>query len=416
MDISIIVIGDELLIGQVTDTNSGWIARHITPYGWKVKTVRVVTDDADDIKHAIGEAFAQTDVILMTGGLGPTKDDITKQTLCDYFGGDLVLDEATRQNVNMIFEKRHLVMNELTARQAMVPTSCRVIQNEVGTAPLMWFEHDGKVLVSMPGVPHETETMMERAVIPQLIKHFNSNVDIEYRTFVVIDYTESALAGKLDVFERNLPPHIHLAYLPRPGIIRLRLSGIHPDKQLLEADMARQSALLHEILGEAIICDGDHTLPEIIGNMLKQKGLTLSTAESCTGGNIAHVITEVPGSSEYFVGSVVSYCNRVKHDLLAVPQEVLDTAGAVSEPTVAQMVRGVSSLLSTDCAVSTSGIAGPGGGTAEKPVGTVWMAAKCGNEVATFCGHFPGNRSRVIDRATTEVLKLLLKLLRKCGQ
>lgn len=414
MDISIIVIGDELLIGQVTDTNSGWIARHITPYGWKVKTVRVVADDADDIKHAISESFAQTDVILMTGGLGPTKDDITKQTLCDYFGGELVLDEATRQNVNMIFEKRHLVMNELTARQAMVPSSCRVIQNEVGTAPLMWFEHDGKVLVSMPGVPHETETMMERAVIPQLIKHFNSNVDIEYRTFVVIDYTESALAGKLDDFERNLPPYIHLAYLPRPGIIRLRLSGIHANQQQLETDMARQSGLLHDILGEAIICDGDLTLPEIIGNMLKQKGLTLSTAESCTGGNIAHVITEVPGSSEYFVGSVVSYCNRVKHDLLAVPQDVLDTAGAVSEPTVAQMVRGVSSLLSTDCAVSTSGIAGPGGGTAEKPVGTVWMAAKCGNEVSTFCGQFPGNRSRVIDRATTEVLKLLLKLLRKC--
>lgn len=414
MDISIIVIGDELLIGQVTDTNSGWIARHITPYGWKVKTVRVVADDADDIKHAISESFAQTDVILMTGGLGPTKDDITKQTLCDYFGGELVLDEATRQNVNMIFEKRHLVMNELTARQAMVPSSCRVIQNEVGTAPLMWFEHDGKVLVSMPGVPHETETMMERAVIPQLIKHFNSNVDIEYRTFVVIDYTESALAGKLDDFERNLPPFIHLAYLPRPGIIRLRLSGIHPNQQLLETNMARQSAMLHDILGEAIICDGDHTLPEIMGNMLKQKGLTLSTAESCTGGNIAHVITEVPGSSEYFVGSVVSYCNKVKHDLLAVPQDVLDTAGAVSEPSVAQMVRGVSSLLSTDCAVSTSGIAGPGGGTAQKPVGTVWMAAKCGNEVVTFCGHFPGNRSRVIDRATTEVLKLLLKLLRKC--
>ncbi len=413
MDISIIVIGDELLIGQVTDTNSGWIARHITPYGWKVKTVRVVADDAEDIKRAINESFAQTDVILMTGGLGPTKDDITRQTLCDYFGGELVLDEATRQNVNMIFEKRHLVMNELTARQAMVPTSCRVIQNEVGTAPLMWFERDGKVLVSMPGVPHETETMMERAVIPQLIKHFNSNVDIEYRTFVVIDYTESALAGKLDSFERNLPPYIHLAYLPRPGIIRLRLSGIHPDKQTLEADMARQSALLHDVLGDAIISDGDNTLPEIIGDMLRQRGLTLSTAESCTGGNIAHVITEVAGSSEYFVGSVVSYCNRVKHDLLAVPQDVLDTAGAVSEPTVAQMVRGVSSLLSTDCAVATSGIAGPGGGTAEKPVGTVWMAAKCGNEVTTFCGHFPGNRSRVIGRATTEVLKMLLKLLRK---
>lgn len=413
MDVSIIVIGDELLIGQVTDTNSGWIARHITPYGWKVKSVRVVADVSADIRAAIDESFAQTDVVLMTGGLGPTKDDITKPTLCDYFGGELVLDEATRQNVNKIFEKRHLVMNDLTARQALVPTSCRVIQNEVGTAPIMWFERNGKVLVSMPGVPHETETMMQRAVIPQLLKHFNSDVDIEYSTFVVIDYTESALAGKLDDFERNLPAFIHLAYLPRPGIIRLRLSGVHTDRAILEVEMERSTQLLHDILGDAIICDGDHTLPEIIGNILRKKNLTLSTAESCTGGNIAHVITEVPGSSEYFVGSVVSYCNRVKHQLLNVPDEVLNTAGAVSEPTVTQMVRGVSALLNTDCAVSTSGIAGPGGGTPDKPVGTVWMAAKCGDDVVTGCGHFPGDRGRVINRATTEVLKMLLKLLRK---
>ena len=413
MDVSIIVIGDELLIGQVVDTNSGWIARHLSPYGWKVKNVRVVADAADDIMHAIDESMAQTDVVLMTGGLGPTKDDITKQVLCDYFGGTLVLDEATQQNVNRIFEKRHLTMNNLTAQQAMVPTSCRVIQNEVGTAPLMWFERDGKVLVSMPGVPHETETMMERAVIPQLLKHFESDVDIEYRTFVVIDYTESEVAEKLDDFERQLPPYIHLAYLPKAGILRLRLTGVWTDRNQLVYSIEAQSRKLHEILGDAIICDGDHTLPEIIGSMLREKGLTMSTAESCTGGNIAHVITEVPGSSEYFIGSVVSYCNEVKNKLLNVPAEVLNTVGAVSEPTVKQMSCGVSALLGTDCAVSTSGIAGPGGGTPDKPVGTVWMAAKCGDEVVTCCGHFPGNRSRVIDRATTEVLKMLLKLLRK---
>lgn len=416
MEVSIIAIGDELLIGQVTDTNSGWIARHLTPFGWKVKSVRVVADDRQEIGKAVTEAMAQTDVVLMTGGLGPTKDDITKQTLCDYFGGTLVLDEATRENVGKVFERRHLTMNSLTASQAMVPSCCRVIQNEVGTAPIMWFERDGKVLVSMPGVPHETATMMQRAVIPQLIKRFSSDVDIEHRTFVVIDYTESDLAIALSDFENSLPQGIHLAYLPKPGIIRLRLSGMSHSKERLSAQMDSLTERLHATLGDAIVCDGDHSLPEVIGQMLRERGLTLASAESCTGGNIAHVITEVPGSSEYFVGTVVSYCNRIKHQLLGVPGEVLDTVGAVSEPTVAQMVRGACQLLGTDCAVSTSGIAGPGGGTPDKPVGTVWMAAKCGDRVVTHCAHLPGDRSRVIDRATTEVLKMLLKLLRESGK
>ncbi|MCH4155725.1 MAG: CinA family nicotinamide mononucleotide deamidase-related protein [Muribaculaceae bacterium] len=412
MDVSIIAIGDELLIGQVTDTNSGWIARHLSPLGWNVHTVRVVADDSEEIFKAIDESFAETNIVLCTGGLGPTKDDITKPTLCRYFGGELVYDEATARNVQEVVDTRHLKMNPLTAAQANVPSSCRVIQNKVGTAPLMWFEKDGKVLVSMPGVPFETETMMELEVIPQLLKHFSVNDHIVYRTFIVIDYSESVLAIKLDEFERQMPDYIHLAYLPKPGVIRLRLTGTSKDEAKIIADMDRLSAQLHDILGDAIVCSEDKSLSEILGIKLREKGLTVASAESCTGGNIAHQITEIAGSSEYFVGTVVSYCNRVKNALLKVPNEILDTVGAVSQETAEQMSRGVSELLGTDCAMSTTGIAGPGGAEPGKPVGTVWIAAKYGDKLVSECFHFPGSRDRVIDRATTTAIIMLLKLLK----
>lgn len=411
MKYSIIAIGDELLIGQVTDTNSGWIARHLTPYGWENYGVRVIADDAQTITQAIDEAFAHTDVILMTGGLGPTKDDITKPALCSYFGGELVYDEVTAANVLQVMQKRNLKVNEYTRLQAMVPTSCRVIQNEVGTAPIMWFEHEGKVLVSMPGVPHETETMMQRAVIPQLLKRFNRDEVIEFRTFIIMGIIESELAMRLDHFERNLPSGLHLAYLPQPGLMRLRLTGISADGEVLKAQMVQQEQLLREELGNAIIADQDIPLSAILGKKLREHGLTLATAESCTGGNIAHVITEVPGCSDYFKGSVVSYSNDVKSNVLTVSQDVLATEGAVSQPVVEQMVKGVCELLNTDCAVATSGIAGPDGGTPEKPVGTVWMAAKCRDKVISQIKRLPGDRHRIIDRATTEVLLLLLKIL-----
>ena len=412
MQYSTIVIGDELLIGQVTDTNSGWIARHLSPLGWEAKSVKVIADDADEIFRAIDEAFAVTDVVLMTGGLGPTKDDITKATLCRYFGGEMVLNEDVKRNVYAQFERRGIAMNRLTAGQAMVPSSCRVIQNEVGTAPIMWFESDNKVLVSMPGVPFETQTMMQRTVIPQLLKHFNSDVDIEYRTFIVIDHAESALAEKLDEYEQQLPAYIHLAYLPNQGIIKLRLTGAHHDPQVIADDMEQQSKKLHKILGKSIIADGDKPLAQIVGERLRELNLTLSTAESCTGGNVAHVITQIAGSSDYFMGSVVSYSNDVKHRVLGVDNTILDTCGAVSQPVVEQMAHGVSQLCRTHCAVATSGVAGPGGGTPDKPVGTVWMAAKVGDIVMSRCMYLPGDRSQVIERATTQVLIMLLKMLR----
>ena len=387
MKYSIIAIGDELLIGQVTDTNSGWIARHMTPRGWEVNTVQVVPDDAEQIALAIDRAFAQTDVVLMTGGLGPTKDDITKPTLCRYFGGEMVLDEAVEANVRQVMERRHLKLNEYTRLQAMVPSSCRVIQNEVGTAPLMWFERDGKVLVSMPGVPFELQGMMERAVIPQLLARFNDGEDIEFRTFVVTGIIESALAMRLDEFERNMPHGIHLAYLPEGGIIRLRLTGSSTDARQINDDMERLSRELHEILGGHIIADGDKRLPEILGDRLRERGLTLATAESCTGAN------------------------EVKMSLLGVSEQDIIDHGVVSEPVVRQMAEGACRAIGTDCAIATSGIAGPGGGTPTKPVGTVWMAAKCGDKVVTQVKQLPGDRDRVITRATLEAQLLLLSLL-----
>ena len=412
MLLSIIVIGDELLIGQIADTNSGWIARHMNPLGWKVNSVRTVADDADQIKKAINDAFAESDLVLTTGGLGPTKDDITKQTMLELFGGTMVHDVATEKNVLEVVEKRHLKINPLTAHQADIPSSCRVIQNKVGTAPIMWFEKDSKVLVSMPGVPFETEIMMEKEIIPQIKAHFNPEEEIQHRTFVVIDYSESVLAMKLEKFEEGIPPFIKLAYLPRPGIIRLRLTGISKNINLLNSEMDRLSNELKDIIGKDIVSYEDCPLEEILGNVLREKKLTLSTAESCTGGNIAHMITEIAGSSDYFKGSVVSYSNEVKMKVLGVPVDILDSVGAVSEETVKCMANGVSQLMNTDCAIATSGIAGPTGAVEGKPVGTVWMAIKTTKGTFAQLLHLPGNRERVIDRASMEAIKFLLKSIR----
>ena len=411
MNYSIIVVGDEILIGQVQDTNSGFIARQLTPFGWQAVSIRTVADDGQAIFDAIDEGFAHSDVILMTGGLGPTKDDITKPTLCRYFGGELVYDEVTARNVEQIVAGRRLKLNDYTRAQAMVPSSCRVIQNQCGTAPLMWFERDGKVLVSMPGVPYETETMLVREVIPQLMAHFHHDVDIEFRHLMVTGIIESALAMTLDEWERRLPQGIHLAYLPQPGIIHLRLTGQSSDKQWLTGEMDRLVNELHQILGDHIVCDENLPLAGIIGNILRRRGLTMATAESCTGGNIAHEITAIAGSSDYFVGGVVSYHRDVKQNQLGVSASDIDTYGVVSQTVAEQMATGVCRLLGTDCAVATTGVAGPGGGTPDTPVGTVWMAAKCGDKIISQCKHIPGHRQRVIARATNDALLLLLTIL-----
>ena len=413
MDISVIAIGDELLIGQVVDTNSGTIARELAPDGWDIKSIRIVGDNADDIKNAITLAMSETDVVITTGGLGPTKDDITKQTLCDYFGGELIYDKSVEKNVLEVVAKRSLKINPLTAAQAYVPSSCRVIQNKVGTAPLMWFEKDGKVLVSMPGVPFEMEEMLKTEVFPQLKRHFPRHDSLEYRTFIIIGYSESVLAQKLEEFENSLPKGIHLAYLPKPGIMRLRLTGTGDDKSELSGKINELSDRLCEILGNSIICKEDKMPAEILGDILRKQGKTLATAESCTGGNIAHEITTISGSSEYYKGSVISYANSAKENLLGVNAADIDCHGAVSEEVVRQMAEGAAKILQTDCAIATSGIAGPTGGTDDKPVGTVWIAVTNGGETTAKIFHFAGNRTRVINHATTMAEIMLITQLTK---
>ena len=413
MNVEIIVIGDELLIGQVTDTNSGWIARELNHIGWEVTEITTVRDRSREITDALNSSFGRVDVVLMTGGLGPTKDDITKQTLCDYFGGKLVFDESVFANVEAIFRRRKLTMNDSTRNQAYVPNMCTVIQHPVGTAPVMWFERNGKVLVSMPGVPTEMKTVMKEVVISRLREYFQDHSSILHRTCLVKDFTESRLSETLSDFEAQLPACIKLAYLPTPGVIRLRLTARGDEESYLQKIIDDEFFKLRTILGSHLFCGSDTTLAGALGSILAERGETLATAESCTGGNIAHEITRIAGSSVYFKGSVVAYSNEVKTRVLNVSSEILSGFGAVSRETVLQMVSGVQRLLSSDCAIATSGIAGPGGGSVEKPVGTVWIAVRYGerSEVECFC--FEGDREQVIARATQSALLMLIQLMTK---
>ena len=413
MNVEIIVIGDELLIGQVTDTNSGWIARELNHIGWEVTEITTVRDRSREITDALNSSFGRVDVVLMTGGLGPTKDDITKQTLCDYFGGKLVFDESVFANVEAIFRRRKLTMNDSTRNQAYVPNVCTVIQNPVGTAPVMWFERNGKVLVSMPGVPTEMKTVMKEVVISRLREYFRDHSSILHRTCLVKDFTESRLSETLSDFEAQLPACIKLAYLPTPGVIRLRLTARGDEESYLQKIIDDEFFKLRTILGSHLFCGSDTTLAGALGSILTERGETLATAESCTGGNIAHEITRVAGSSAYFKGSVVAYSNEVKIRVLNVSSETLSGFGAVSRETVLQMVSGVQRLLSSDCAIATSGIAGPGGGSVEKPIGTVWIAVRYGERSEAECFCFEGDREQVIACATQSALLMFIPLMKK---
>lgn len=413
MNLSVIAIGDELLIGQVVDTNSGDIARHIAPYGWKIADVQVVADDEQSITRAIERAFQVSPVVITTGGLGPTKDDITKQVLCRIFGGSLQQDPKVLANVIEVVGKRGLKLNDLTAAQAMVPSSCTVIQNVVGTAPIMWFEKaDGKILVAMPGVPFETRQMFRSQVFPRLCQRFSSHVAIEHRTIIVADISESQLATELAPWEESLPSYLHLAYLPKPGIIRLRLDGAHPDAKFLAGQIRLAHSQLLELVSDHLLADGDLTPAEILLDALRQSELTVATAESCTGGNIAAAITAIPGSSEAMNGGIVAYSNDAKVRILGVDPTDIATHGAVSIPVVEQMARGAQRTCKANIAMATSGIAGPGGGTPQKPVGTVCIAVATPDAVVSHTFHFPGSRQRVVDRAVTTALIMAIKAVR----
>ena len=406
----LITLGDELLIGQVVDTNSAWMGRELNNIGIEVLRIVSVRDREEEILEAIDNAMKRVNIVLVTGGLGPTKDDITKQTLCKYFNTELIFSEEVFENVKRVLAGK-IPMNKLNKGQAMVPKNCTVINNPVGSASVSWFERDGKVLVSMPGVPQEMTTVMAESVLPKLHERFQTDV-IMHQTFLVQHYPESVLAEKLEAWEVALPDCIKLAYLPKLGIIRMRLTGRGHDRKEVETLLNREKAKLETILGEDIFSEEDTPLEVIIGELLKKRKLTVSTAESCTGGSIAERLTSIAGSSEYFKGSIVAYSNEVKKDLLYVSSETLEKYGAVSEETVIEMVKGAMKALKTDCAVATSGIAGPGGGTPEKPVGTVWIAAGYKNEIRTYKQETNRGRAMNIERAGNNALLMLRDLLK----
>lgn len=411
MTVNIIIIGDEILLGRITDTNSGAISRALDPLGFRTGRILTIGDDGEEIRRAVEASLAEADLTITTGGLGPTKDDITKHTLLEVFGGEMRMDPEVTANIHEIFDRKGLRMNALTDGQALVPTSCRVIQNRLGTAPIMWFERDGRVLISMPGVPFETEGMLKMSVVGEIAAHFCSDSAITHRTCVVNGISESALAEKLADFEDSLAENFHLAYLPDSPLITLRLDAKGNDRKTLEAEADRVFGELRDCLGGLMLCDHAATAAEILLERLRARGLTFTSAESCTGGNIAHSVTMIAGCSDVMMGGVVSYANEVKINILGVTPETLDAHGAVSEEVVRQMVAGAMRATGATTAVATSGIAGPGGGSEEKPVGTVWIATATPEGIEANCYRFPGDRARVITRATTTALLDLVKRL-----
>ncbi len=370
---SIITIGDELLIGQVIDTNSAWIAQQLNRAGIAVTKRIAVGDDADEIWNALDSENKNADVVLITGGLGPTSDDITKQLLCKYFDGKMMVDKGALDNVKFLFEKIYnKPISEVNLKQAEVPDVCEVIQNKRGSAPGMVFQKDGTIFISMPGVPYEMQGIMEE-VIPMLEKRFELPAII-HRTILTAGIGESALAEIIKDFEEQLPAEIRLAYLPNYGMVRLRLTTSGFDKVKTEEVISEQFEQLKELVKNYMVTDKDETMQEVLGNILSKLKKTISTAESCTGGAIASLITSIPGSSDYYQGSIVSYSYDIKETLLNVKKETLERYGAVSEETVKEMLSGLLDQMKTDFGIAVSGIMGPEGGTDEKPVGTVWIA------------------------------------------
>ncbi|MEJ7739086.1 MAG: competence/damage-inducible protein A [Chitinophagaceae bacterium] len=407
---SIITIGDELLIGQVIDTNSAWMATELNKAGIWMKRRIAIGDNKKDIITTLDEECAESDLILITGGLGPTADDITKPVLCEYFGGQLTVNEEALQNVKDIFTRLNRPMLATNLKQAEVPDSCVVIQNKRGTAPGMWFEKNGKIVVSLPGVPYEMKGMMTDFVLPRLPRHFTMPAIVS-STLLTAGIGESFLAEFLKHFEENLPSYIKLAYLPNYGMVRLRLTGIGPIKETIQTEVQTEFIVLKKLVEDYLVTDEDDPMPVVVSKLLKKKNKTLSTAESCTGGYISHLLTAHTGASLFFKGSIVSYANDVKANVLHVPEHVLQTSGAVSEETVQQMAKGVLSLMKSDYAVAVSGIMGPDGGSPDKPVGTVWIAVGDQRKIITQKFNFRFDRSRNIELTATQALNLLRKFI-----
>lgn len=376
----ILTIGDELLFGHIVDSNSQWMAVALADAGIRVVRKTTVGDVAEEILAAFAEAEKKVDIALITGGLGPTNDDLTKPCLAKYFNCEMKIHEGALADVTEFFTSRGRALTELNRLQASLPVCCEKITNRLGTAPGMWFQRNGKVFVSMPGVPHEMKCMMEEIIIPKLRETFVTPV-IHHSIVRTVGIGESFLAEKISSWESSLPPHIRLAYLPGYGEVKLRLTSTGTNSETLQREASEWMAKLQPLIGEYIYDTGEDPLEVVLGRLLRERKLTLAAAESCTGGYLSHLITSVPGSSDYFLGSIVAYSNDIKTTRLGVSQETLENHGAVSEVTVREMAQQARLILHADIGVATSGVAGPGGGTAEKPVGTVWIAYADGQQV-----------------------------------
>lgn len=407
---SLITIGDELLIGQTIDTNSAWMAQQLNVAGIWVQRRVAVGDDRDEIIRVLEEEGRRCHIILITGGLGPTADDITKPVLCEYFGGQLVENAEALERINRIFEGRGLPVLKRNLQQAMVPDVANILQNERGTAPGMWFEKDGKVFVSMPGVPFEMKGMMEATVLPLLKERFRTPA-LLHHTLITTGMGESFVAERLEDFEAQLPPHMKLAYLPSYGLLKLRLTTIQADQQAAVEELNKQFIKMNALLGDIAVAEQDLPMSVILSTALEKRKLNIGTAESCTGGMIASMITSIPGSSQRFKGAIVSYANEVKTDVLGVQPSTLEQYGAVSEQTVREMAEGALKLLKTDTVIAVSGIMGPDGGSEEKPVGTVWMAVGGPGKIHAVKYHFRYDRTRNTEMTCVAAMNELRKWL-----
>lgn len=412
MRATIITIGDEILIGQIVDTNSVSIARKLNTIGIAIGEKLSIGDSREQIVSTLSRTLQSSDVIIITGGLGPTKDDITKHTLAEFFGSKLVYNPAEGEHVRQLLERRGIQFTELNRNQAMLPECCTVLHNAHGTAPGMWFNHEGKVIVSLPGVPFEMEHLMDDEVIPRLKAQFTLS-DIVHRTIITRGIPESILAERIEEWEDALPDYLHLAYLPAPNIVRLRLSAYDVDKSEAEHEINRQIERLRKIIGDNIVGMEGATVESLVHDILIERGLKLAVAESCTGGTISAKFTAMAGASQYFMVGVTSYSNEAKCDLLGVSMTDIECFGAVSEVVALEMAEGVRRVAGADYAIATTGIAGPTGGTRQKPVGTVWIAIATPNGSYAVMRNSGTDRSQIISRASAYAIEMLYEELKR---
>lgn len=410
MKAEIITIGDEILIGQVIDTNSAWMGEQLNLHGIEVFQITTVHDDHKHIIEAFANAEKHADLVLITGGLGPTKDDITKKVLCDYFDCGLVMNNEVLQHVTDRLGKRNVTINQLNKDQALVPEKCTVLHNSNGTAPGMWFEKNDTIFVSMPGVPFEMKGLMKEEILPRLQDNGKTK-SIFHQTVLVYGLPESMLAEQIEEWEDSLPKHIKLAYLPSALMIRLRLSAYGNQLEQLQAEVEKQVTKLKTYIPKHIFGYNNDTLAGVVGMLLKQSGSMLAVAESCTGGNVAHYFTLNAGSSAYFKGGIIAYSNEVKESLLKVSSKTLKQYGAVSKEVAIEMAEGVKKAMDCDYAIATTGIAGPDGGSDEKPVGTIWIAVVGKQDLRVEQYNFAYNRERNIIRSTQTAISILWQLI-----